>query len=113
MTRKRPSDKSITRCYLSRRDGSRCGYSQKAVLIESFSGDCRVNSLEVYPVSFHKDPEGLRGAMLERGRKFERLGGYRAQIYKGSMHLLDDAGEKQVSSIWCFRSLRDLNLGII
>ncbi|KAK7711282.1 hypothetical protein SLS64_005304 [Diaporthe eres] len=71
-------------------DGSRCGYVQEVAWIERFSGDRYVNSLNIYPLSFHKDPEGFKIAMLERGRNFERLRGYHAQSYKGSMHLVDD-----------------------
>lgn len=83
-------------------DGSRCGYVENIAWIEEFSGDCYVNSLKVYPVPFHKDPEGFKDAMLERGRKFERFRGYHAQMYKGDMHLLDDLGRKQVSSLCCY-----------
>lgn len=82
-------------------DGSSCGYLQEVVRIEFFSEDRYVNSLDVYPVSFHTDPEGFRSAMLERGRKFERLRGYHAQTYKGNMYLIDDqsnSGKRPVSS---------------
>lgn len=85
-------------------DGSCCGYVQEVAWIERFSGDRHVNSLHIYPLSFHKDPEGFRSAMLERGRKFERLRGYHAQSYKGSMHLVDDkliTGKSSVSLPCC------------
>ncbi|KAG8166215.1 hypothetical protein KVR01_004767 [Diaporthe batatas] len=77
-------------------DGNRCGYVKERVQIRHFEGDRYVNSLQVYPVSFHSDREGFEAAMLERGRKFERLRGYHAQVYKGSMHCFDGAGKKQV-----------------
>lgn len=86
-------------------DGSCCGYVQQVAWIELFSGDRHVNSLNIYPVSFHKDSEGFRSAMLERGRKFERLRGYHAQNYKGSMLLGDDklnTGKRPVSYPCCF-----------
>lgn len=85
-------------------DGSCCGYVQEVAWIEPFSGDRYVNSLKIYPLSFHEDPEGFRSAMLERGRKFERLRGYHAQSYKGSMYLMDDklnSGKMPVSSPFC------------
>lgn len=88
-------------------DGSRCGYVQQVAWIGRFSGDRYVNSFNVYPVSFHKDPEGFKSSMLQRGRKFERLRGYHAQTYKGSMCLADDkpnTGGRPVSSPCCYCS---------
>lgn len=84
-------------------DGSSCGYLEELARIKPFSGDRDVNSLGVYPVSFHKDPEGFRNAMLERGKKFERLRGYHSQTYKGSMYLVENktsTSKGPVSSPW-------------
>lgn len=84
-------------------DGSSCGYLEELARIKPFSGDRDVNSLGVYPVSFHKDPEGFRNAVLERGKKFERLRGYHTQTYKGSMYLVENktnTSKGPVSSPW-------------
>lgn len=86
-------------------DGSACGYVEEFARIKPFSSDRYVNSLDVYPVSFHQDPEGFRSAMLERGRKFERLRGYHTQTYKGSMYFIEDkfqTGKRPVSSPCCY-----------
>ncbi|KAJ0118261.1 hypothetical protein J7T55_009044 [Diaporthe amygdali] len=71
-------------------DGSCCGYVQEVAWVEPFSGERYVNALDVYPLSFHTDPEGFKSKMLERGRKFERLRGYHSQTYKGNMHMLEN-----------------------
>lgn len=78
-------------------NGSRCGYVETSFLISFYRGLRHVNSLEVYPLSFHKDPEALRGTFLDRGKKFEGLRGYHFQNYTGSMRLLqeDDRGQER------------------
>lgn len=69
-------------------DGSRCGYAETNFHISLFRGLRHVNSLEVYPLPFHKEPEALKSSLVERGKKFERLRGYHFQNYKGKMRLL-------------------------
>ncbi|KAI1266286.1 P-loop containing nucleoside triphosphate hydrolase protein [Xylariaceae sp. FL1019] len=54
-------------------DGVRIGFKTVLVPIARFSGLQRVNSLPVFPLSFHEDETSFRKSMLIRGRIFERL----------------------------------------
>lgn len=86
-------------------DGSRCGYLEKTLHIPFFNGLSHVHSLDVYPLSFHKEPEVLRESLVERGRKFERLRGYYLQNYKGKMLGLtggERGQERAVSAQSCY-----------
>lgn len=89
-------------------DGSRCGYDEIIFRIPHFRGLRHVNSLEVYPLSFHKEPEVLRSSLVERGKKFERLRGYHFQNYKGRMRVLwkgepdHDRAVRRLPSCWLF-----------
>lgn len=81
-------------------DGSRCGYRENTWRIRFFDGLSHVSSLNVYPLSFDKEPEVLRESLVERGRKYERLRGYHLQNYKGKMWGLTggDQGQYRVVS---------------
>lgn len=66
-------------------DGRDSGLRQETFRLGWFQGLVHVNSLEVYPLSFHKDPDALKERLLQRGRKWERLRGCHQQVYKGKM----------------------------
>ncbi|KAI2781668.1 P-loop containing nucleoside triphosphate hydrolase protein [Daldinia loculata] len=58
-------------------DGKECGYRECSFTIDKFDGYCRVTELDVFPISYLEDETKFRAAFIERGRKFEQLGGYK------------------------------------
>jgi len=51
--------------------------------VHSFHGVRKISSLECYPLQYHKDPEGLRTTLIERGKKFVALQGMNYRSHKG------------------------------
>ena len=64
-------------------DGKSFGLGTMNVEIESFKGPRRINSLPCYPLKYHKDPEGIKKTLIERGRKFTDLAGMQYKFHKG------------------------------
>lgn len=64
-------------------DGSRFGYVETSVEINSFDGVKRFEELDAIPVHLHSDAEGLLRRLNERGEKFEGLNGFRHRQYEG------------------------------
>ncbi|KAI1469906.1 P-loop containing nucleoside triphosphate hydrolase protein [Daldinia caldariorum] len=58
-------------------NGDECGYRKYFFEIEKFKGYCRVTGLDMFPLSYAEDEPGLRAALIEKGRKFEQLRGYK------------------------------------
>ena len=70
-------------------DGKTFGLGHTAVEIDSFKGVRKITSLSVYPLSCHKDPEGITEELVERGQKFVALQGrhYRTQTGLGVRYM--------------------------
>ena len=64
-------------------DGKSFGLGTMNVEIESFKGPRRINSLPCYPLKYHKDPEGIKKTLIERGKKFTDLAGMQYKFHKG------------------------------
>jgi hypothetical protein len=64
-------------------DGKKFGLGDFAADLESFKGARKITSLAAYPIEYHKDPEGLRKELIERGKKFVGLQGMNYRAHKG------------------------------
>ena len=64
-------------------DGKKFGFGDHAVQIPHFKGPRKITSLMCYPLSYHKDPEGLEKQLIEQGRKFVSLQGMNYRFQKG------------------------------
>ena len=72
------------------------GYVSVAKTIDKFSGSKKVRGLVVYPLSFSKDPEGMR-SMTARGRRFEELRGFHYLEGSGVKVLIGDSARRPFS----------------
>ncbi|KAI1082911.1 P-loop containing nucleoside triphosphate hydrolase protein [Whalleya microplaca] len=70
-------------------NGESSGYATTTVSILAFEGYCRVIALPVFPISFHNDEAGIRESMIERGREFQRLRGFRFMVSSGTKVTLE------------------------
>jgi hypothetical protein len=64
-------------------DGENFGLSDTWVKIDRFRGTRKITGLNAYPLSYHKDPAGLRKDLIERGKKFVALQGMNYRHYAG------------------------------
>ncbi|PGH00126.1 hypothetical protein AJ79_08309 [Helicocarpus griseus UAMH5409] len=64
-------------------DGKSFGMGTMAVEVESFKGPRKISSLACYPLKYHRDPEGLKAKLVERGKKFVSLQGMNYRFHKG------------------------------
>ena len=63
--------------------GPAFGKVESRLLITSFKGTMKINSLDAYPIQFDADERGLRKALTERGRKWVSLKGVHHMQYAG------------------------------
>lgn len=68
-------------CYIMGWDGDHIGPRQCTYTQSYFAGARRITDLDVYPIRFHEDPEGLRNRLRARGRKLVMCSGH--QKYTG------------------------------
>lgn len=64
-------------------DGKHFGLGDFEVNVESFKGPRKITSLATYPLKYHKDPEGLKKQLIERGKHFIALQGMNYRFHKG------------------------------
>ncbi|PGG97394.1 hypothetical protein GX51_07364 [Blastomyces parvus] len=64
-------------------DGKSFGMGNMCVEVESFKGSRKISSLSCYPLKYHRDPEGLKAKLVERGKKFVSLQGVNYRFHKG------------------------------
>ncbi|KAF9881415.1 AAA family ATPase [Colletotrichum karsti] len=64
-------------------DGKQFGYGTFAEEIPEFRGARKITSLNAYPLSYHKDKDALVASLIERGKKFVKLGGVHYQSHEG------------------------------
>ena len=76
-------------------DGSKTtgpfGRVQSRIVLPMFKGTEKINSLEAFPIEYHHDPEGMRRALVERGRKWAGLRGIHHVHYSGTAALVISA----------------------
>jgi hypothetical protein len=64
-------------------DGKSFGMGTMHTDVMSFTGSRKISSLDCYPLQYHKDPEGVRTTLIERGKKFAALKGMNYRYHKG------------------------------
>jgi hypothetical protein len=64
-------------------DGTKFGYNNKTLNITEYRGTKRITGFEAYPLEFHRDFDGLKTRLIERGRIFEAYKGYHFVGYDG------------------------------
>jgi hypothetical protein len=57
-------------------DGKKFGRYSESMEIASFTGTKKITSLKAVPMALHENREELTAQLIERGKKFEALGGY-------------------------------------
>ncbi|RPD60635.1 P-loop containing nucleoside triphosphate hydrolase protein [Lentinus tigrinus ALCF2SS1-6] len=75
--------------------GRSFGRVQSKVLLWSFKGTEKINSLEAYPIQYHRDPEAMKTLLLERGRKWASLKGIHHVHYEGTAAFAITAGGRK------------------
>ncbi|KAJ4364446.1 hypothetical protein N0V83_009040 [Neocucurbitaria cava] len=68
-------------------DGKAFGLGDHQVMIQAFKGHKKITSLAAYPLKYHKDPEGIRKQLIERGMKFVALQGMNYRLQKGIAYM--------------------------
>ncbi|OHF02950.1 ATPase [Colletotrichum orchidophilum] len=64
-------------------DGKQFGYGTLCEEIPEFRGARKISSLNTFPLDFHKDKEAIRTTLIERGKKFVKLGGVNYRSHQG------------------------------
>ncbi|KAJ6096977.1 hypothetical protein N7486_007723 [Penicillium sp. IBT 16267x] len=64
-------------------DGKDFGFGSMAAEVESFKGARKITSLACFPLQYHRDAEGLRARLVERGKRFVALRGMNYRFHKG------------------------------
>lgn len=64
-------------------DGKNFGLGDFEMSIDNFRGPRKINSLNTYPIDFHRDPEALKLQLVERGKQFVNLAGMNYKLMKG------------------------------
>lgn len=57
-------------------NGQRSGFREVPYCIPNFNGLKKIGDLNVYPLRFHHNPDGLKTRLVARGRRFEQLRGF-------------------------------------
>lgn len=80
-------------------NGQHFGYATPTLFISSYKGHKTITELDIFPLSMHPDPKGLKQRMVERGRKFEQLKGYHYKFYTGDTRTTRGSFAEKVSKI--------------
>jgi hypothetical protein len=64
-------------------DGKNFGLGNVEMAVDKFKGPKKITSLPAYPLKYHKDPEGMKQQLIERGKKFVGLAGMNYKYMKG------------------------------
>ncbi|KAH7084496.1 P-loop containing nucleoside triphosphate hydrolase protein [Paraphoma chrysanthemicola] len=68
-------------------DGKAFGLGDHQVQIQAFKGHKRITSLSAYPLKYHKDPDGIKKQLVQRGMKFVALQGMNYRLQKGIAYM--------------------------
>lgn len=71
-------------CKIIEWDGVKMGWNSLGLRIPAFQGVASFASLACYPIDYCQDPEGIKGLLQERGRRFESLAGFCYRQYEGT-----------------------------
>ena len=75
--------------------GKSFGRVESKILLWSFKGTEKINTLEAYPIQYHQDPEAMKTFLLERGRKWASLKGIHHVHYEGTAAFAMSAGGRK------------------
>lgn len=64
-------------------DGKNFGLGDFEIDIDHFQGPRRISSLAVYPLQYHKDKDGIKKTLVDRGKRFVELAGMNYRFHKG------------------------------
>jgi hypothetical protein len=64
-------------------DGKSFGMGTMSIDVESFKGPRKISNLACYPLKYHKDVDGMKKQLVERGKKFVSLKGMNYRFHKG------------------------------
>ncbi|KAG0156595.1 hypothetical protein PDIDSM_3776 [Penicillium digitatum] len=64
-------------------DGKDYGFGTMSAEVDAFKGARKITSLACYPLKYHRDAEGLRARLIERGKRFVSLRGMNYRFHKG------------------------------
>lgn len=64
-------------------DGKSFGMGTMAAEVESFKGARKITGLACYPLKYHRDAEGIKMKLVERGKKFVALRGMNYRFHQG------------------------------
>lgn len=64
-------------------DGKTFGLGELEINVDSFKGPRKITSLSTYPLRYHKDPDGIRTQLIERGKRFVTMTGMNYRFHKG------------------------------
>lgn len=64
-------------------DGKNFGMGAFEANVEGFKGPRKITSLAGFPLKYHKDAEGVKKQIIERGRQFLDLEGMKYRFHKG------------------------------
>jgi hypothetical protein len=64
-------------------DGADFGKRGTSMLIPAFTGAQPISSLDALPLDMHRDPEGVKTMLVDRGRRWESLAGQNFREYRG------------------------------
>ncbi|KAI2629533.1 P-loop containing nucleoside triphosphate hydrolase protein [Hypoxylon sp. NC1633] len=70
-------------------NGEESGYKTVSVRIDGFDKYRRITSLPIFPTSYLSDEAATGTALIERGRKFEKMRGCRFMVCKGTKITLE------------------------
>ncbi|KAH8725628.1 hypothetical protein GQ44DRAFT_615546 [Phaeosphaeriaceae sp. PMI808] len=68
-------------------DGKAFGLGDHQAQIQAFKGHKKITSLTAYPLKYHKDPQGVRKQLIQRGMKFVALQGMNYRLQKGIAYM--------------------------
>ncbi|CAK7237270.1 hypothetical protein SCUCBS95973_009905 [Sporothrix curviconia] len=78
-------------------DGHKFGYETAHIYIFPFAGTVPIDSLDVFPLSYHANPDAVRASLLDRGKRYAALAGWHYVSYKSTAIEMKDNGPVRVS----------------
>lgn len=64
-------------------DSVAVGRVQTVIMVKCFKGTVPIQSLDIFPLKYHSDANGLKEMLLKRGRKWVELTGVHHKQYSG------------------------------
>ena len=94
--------------------GRAFGKHVSTIYVCEFGGTQKINRLNIYPITYHPDPEGLKAALIKRGRKWASLNGVHHVYYHGLAGRWKDREyvRYNVSIKYLYHTITDPNLKV-